>query len=35
MATKYTVLPGDVLSAIALKFYGDASLFPLIAATHR
>jgi LysM repeat protein len=27
----YTVVPGDTLSAIAQRFYGDASLFPTIA----
>ena len=30
----YTVKSGDTLSAIALRFYGDASLFPRIAAAN-
>jgi S-formylglutathione hydrolase FrmB len=29
--TRYTVVAGDTLSALALRFYGDASLYPLIA----
>ena len=32
MARTYTVVEGDTLSSLALRFYGDASLFPLIAA---
>jgi LysM repeat protein len=31
MARKYTVVAGDTLSKIAQHFYGDGSLFPLIA----
>ena len=30
--TKYTVAAGDTLSALALRFYGDAELYPLIAS---
>ncbi|CKL95840.1 esterase [Mycobacterium tuberculosis] len=30
--TRYTVVAGDTLSALAARFYGDASLYPLIAA---
>jgi S-formylglutathione hydrolase FrmB len=29
--TKYTVVAGDTLSALAVRFYGDASFYPLIA----
>ena len=29
--TRYTVVAGDTLSALAARFYGDASLYPLIA----
>ncbi len=29
--TRHTVVAGDTLSALALRFYGDASLYPLIA----
>jgi S-formylglutathione hydrolase FrmB/phage tail protein X len=29
--TRYTVATGDTLSALALRFYGDAELYPLIA----
>jgi S-formylglutathione hydrolase FrmB/phage tail protein X len=29
--TRYTVVAGDTLSALALRFYGDAELYPLIA----
>src|SRR5688500_4992259 len=29
--TRYTVFAGDTLSALALRFYGDAELYPLIA----
>src|SRR3954470_86515 len=29
--TRYTVAAGDTLSALALRFYGDAELYPLIA----
>jgi S-formylglutathione hydrolase FrmB len=32
--TTYTVAAGDTLSALALRFYGDASLHPLIAAVN-
>jgi LysM domain len=32
VARTYTVVQGDTLSGLALRFYGDASLFPLIAA---
>src|SRR5919205_915636 len=28
---RYTVAAGDTLSALALRFYGDAELYPLIA----
>ncbi|MEV0034068.1 LysM peptidoglycan-binding domain-containing protein [Nocardia sp. NPDC050793] len=31
MPTHYRVEPGDTLSALALRFYGDANLFPVIA----
>ncbi|MFD2418525.1 LysM peptidoglycan-binding domain-containing protein [Amycolatopsis pigmentata] len=31
MTRKYTVVQGETLSGIALKFYGDAELYPLIA----
>lgn len=31
MSSKYTVVEGDTLSKIALKFYGDADRYPLIA----
>ena len=34
MARTYTVVAGDTLSAIALRFYGDADLFPLIATAN-
>ena len=34
MARTYTVVAGDTLSAIALRFYGDANLFPLIATAN-
>jgi S-formylglutathione hydrolase FrmB/LysM repeat protein len=30
-ATRYTVVAGDTLSKLALRFYGDAALYPLIA----
>jgi S-formylglutathione hydrolase FrmB/LysM repeat protein len=30
--TRYTVAAGDTLSALALRFYGDAELHPLIAS---
>ncbi|HKP41723.1 alpha/beta hydrolase-fold protein [Mycobacterium sp.] len=30
--TRYTVAAGDTLSALALRFYGDAELYPLIAS---
>jgi S-formylglutathione hydrolase FrmB/LysM repeat protein len=29
--TRYTVAAGDTLSALSLRFYGDANLYPLIA----
>src|SRR5215475_9641459 len=29
--TKYTVVAGDTLSALAVHFYGDAAFYPLIA----
>ncbi|CFD70585.1 esterase [Mycobacterium tuberculosis] len=32
--TRYTVVAGDTLSALAARFYGDASLYPLIAAVN-
>jgi S-formylglutathione hydrolase FrmB len=32
--TKHTVVAGDTLSALAARFYGDASLYPLIAAAN-
>ena len=32
MSRKYQVQAGDTLSAIAERFYGDATLFDLIAA---
>jgi S-formylglutathione hydrolase FrmB/LysM repeat protein len=32
--TRYTVVAGDTLSALALRFYGDASLHPLIATVN-
>ena len=31
---RHTVVAGDTLSAVALRFYGDASLYPLIAAVN-
>ena len=31
MARKYTVVAGDTLFKIAQHFYGDGSLFPVIA----
>lgn len=30
-ATRYTVVAGDTLSKLALRFYGDTTLYPLIA----
>ena len=33
-ATRYTVVAGDTLSALALRFYGDTSLYPLIATVN-
>ena len=35
MSRKYQVQPGDVLTKIAQRFYGDASLFGLIAAANQ
>ncbi|MFT9483744.1 alpha/beta hydrolase-fold protein, partial [Mycobacteroides abscessus] len=32
--TRYTVVAGDTLSALALRFYGDAELYRLIAAVN-
>ena len=32
--TKYTIKPGDTLSSLALRFYGDASFYPLIATVN-
>jgi S-formylglutathione hydrolase FrmB len=32
--TRHTVVAGDTLSALAARFYGDASLYPLIAAAN-
>ena len=34
MARTYRVVGGDTLSAIALRFYGDAQFFPLIATAN-
>ena len=31
---RYTVVPGDTLSALASRFYGDASFYPPIAAVN-
>ena len=31
MARTHTVVAGDTLAALALRFYGDADLYPLIA----
>src|SRR4051812_9491325 len=33
-ATRHTVVAGDTLSALAARFYGDASLYPLIATVN-
>ena len=33
--TRHTVVAGDTLSALAARFYGDASLYPLIATANR
>jgi S-formylglutathione hydrolase FrmB/LysM repeat protein len=33
-ATRYTVVAGDTLSELALRFYGDTSLYPLIATVN-
>ncbi|WP_029114304.1 alpha/beta hydrolase-fold protein [Mycobacterium sp. URHB0044] len=33
-ATRYTVVAGDTLSAVASRFYGDASLYPQLAAVN-
>ncbi len=32
--TRHTVVAGDTLSALAARFYGDASLYPLIATVN-
>jgi S-formylglutathione hydrolase FrmB/LysM repeat protein len=32
--TKYTIKPGDTLASLALRFYGDASFYPLIATVN-
>src|SRR5882757_8941034 len=32
--SRYTVVAGDTLSALAVRFYGDASLYPLIATVN-
>jgi S-formylglutathione hydrolase FrmB len=32
--TRYTVIAGDTLSALAARFYGDSSLYPLIATVN-
>jgi S-formylglutathione hydrolase FrmB/phage tail protein X len=32
--TRYTVAPGDTLSALALRFYGDTAFYPLIASVN-
>jgi nucleoid-associated protein YgaU len=32
--TRYTVVAGDTLSALAVRFYGDASFYPLIATVN-
>jgi LysM repeat protein len=32
--TRYTVVAGDTLSALALRFYGDASFYPPIATVN-
>ncbi|MFI6870556.1 LysM peptidoglycan-binding domain-containing protein [Nocardia sp. NPDC050406] len=34
MSSVYTVVSGDTLSEIALRFYGDGSLFPILAAAN-
>ena len=34
LGRKYTVVAGDTLSELAQRFYGDASLFTLIAAAN-
>ena len=33
-ATRYTVVAGDTLSKLALRFYGDTALYPLIATVN-
>ena len=35
MSRKYQVQPGDVLTKIAQRFYGEATLFGLIAAANQ
>src|SRR6478672_3903208 len=32
--TRHTVVAGDTLSALAVRFYGDAALYPLIATVN-
>src|SRR5213076_1666380 len=32
--TRHTVVAGDTLSALALRFYGDSSFYPLIATVN-
>src|SRR6478609_6781739 len=33
--TRYTVVAGDTLAALAVRFYGDAAFYPLIATVNR
>src|SRR6476620_11223251 len=33
--TRYTVVAGDTLAALAVRFYGDAAFYPLIAEVNR
>ncbi|HEY9311286.1 LysM peptidoglycan-binding domain-containing protein [Williamsia sp.] len=35
LTKKYKVVAGDTLSELAAKFYGDSSMFPLIAAANQ